>query len=100
MPAITDTRIVELKFLEALADRTWNHGVSFVDGVGQYAALGLSQQMYADLILTLFEDGLLHTTAEGVRNQLEKYEHHKDMASRRNVLMALCTTRVFIVPAR
>lgn len=95
MPAITDTRVVELRVLENLVDRTWDHGISFANG-WQYDPLGLSQQMFADLILTLIEDGLLHTTAEAIRNELEKYERQKDAASRRNVLMALCTTRVFI----
>lgn len=96
MLAISDSRIVELKVLENLAGRTWDHGVLFTGGVGQYEALGLSQQMFADLILTLFEDGFLHTTANAIRSELEKYENHKGMASRRNVLMALCTSRVFI----
>src|ERR1041385_3869380 len=95
MLGITDPRMIELKVLENLADRTWEHGVLFTEG-GQYTALGLSQQMFADLILTLLEDGLLHTTAEGVRDDLEKYERRKDTASRRNVLMALCTTRPHI----
>src|ERR1051326_6053321 len=95
MLANTDLRIVELKVLENLADRTWDHGVLFADG-GQYAALGLAQQMFADLILTLLEDGLLHTTAEGIRDELEKYEPRKDMAPRRNVLMALCATRPYV----
>jgi len=95
MLAITDPRIVELKLLENLANRSWDHGVSFAEGAGQYAALGLSQQMYADLLLTLFEDGLLHTTAEGIRNEIEKNERRKDITSRYHVLMALCTSRVY-----
>ena len=95
MPATTDTRVVELRVLENLVDRTWDHGISFANG-WQYDPLGLSQQMFADLILTLIEDGLLHTTAEAIRNELEKYERQKDAASRRNVLMALCTSRVYI----
>jgi diguanylate cyclase (GGDEF)-like protein len=95
MLAMTDSRIIELKVLENLADRAWDHGVLFTEG-GQYTALGLSQQMFADLILTLLEDGLLRTTAEGIRDELEKYERHKDTATRRNVLMALCTTRPYV----
>jgi diguanylate cyclase (GGDEF)-like protein len=96
MPAINDFRIVELKVLENLVDRTWDFGVCLVAGVGQYNALGLTQQMYADLLLTLFEDGLIRITAEGIRNKLEKYEQHKDTASRDNVLMFLCTSTVYL----
>jgi diguanylate cyclase (GGDEF)-like protein len=95
MPAITDIRVVELKVLENLADRTWDFGVSLSEGAGQHTALGLSQQMYADLLLTLIEDGLLRTTAERIRDELENHERRKDMLSRRNVLMRLCTSNVY-----
>jgi hypothetical protein len=95
MHAINDFRIVELKVLENLADRTWDHGVCLSGDAGQYAALGLSQHMYADLLLTLFEDRLLHTRAERIRPELDKYEERKDTLSRDNVLMALCASSVY-----
>lgn len=95
MPTNIDLRLVELKFLENLADRTWDFGVCFVEGAGQYTALGLTQQTYADLLLTLFEDGLLHTTAEGLRPLIEKNERSKNMSSRDYVLMSLCTSSIY-----
>ncbi len=96
MPALSDLRIVELKVLENLAEDTWRFGVCFAAGAGQYDALGLTQQVFADLLLTLFEDGLIRITAESMRHALETYEERKDTTSRYHVIMALCTSSVYL----
>ncbi len=48
--------------------------------------------MYADMVITLFEDGLLHTTTHGLWEKLRDYEERESIDARRNVLMYLCAS--------
>jgi hypothetical protein len=70
MPISFDPRIAELRVLENLADGTWSNGVSASEAAGQAAAVGMSSRLYSDLLVTLFEDGLLVAESDELIRQL------------------------------
>ena len=78
----TDQRIVELKLLENLAERIWGDGVCTAVGAGQTTSLGLSQYIYADMLVTLYEDGYLLLTEEHVISKIDSFERLKTRAFR------------------
>src|SRR5260370_31531710 len=95
MPVTADPRLIELKLLQNLADGTWRDGVCTAAAAGQGTALGLSQGIYADLLVTLHEDGLLTIGAGDIRNRLDDYERHKMTAFRESVIRMLSASNVF-----
>jgi two-component system cell cycle response regulator len=75
MPTTLDPRLAELKLLEHVANRIWPHGIFVGPEVGQAAAVGIPQDLYADLIITLWEDGYLFskaTEAADIRRNLNR----------------------------
>jgi diguanylate cyclase (GGDEF)-like protein len=98
MLVTTDPRLTELKLLQNLADGTWRDGVCTAEAAGQTSALGLSQQLYADLLVTLFEDGFLQITSEELSGQLSGWLYRKTRGQwgfRQGVVTWLCTSPVF-----
>ena len=95
MPRTPDPRLAELKVLENLAERNWPNGICASDSAGQAAAVGMSQRMYADLLLTLFEDGLLYTEADGLKRQLKIYETERGIGFRNQTVIWLAVSSVF-----
>jgi diguanylate cyclase (GGDEF)-like protein len=89
MPATTDLRIVELKLLVNVAEGTWSAGLSTAESAGQAVALGLTRELYADMILTLLEDGYLYTTAGEITTGLAHWARNRDTAERGYTLRKL-----------
>lgn len=95
MLVTTDTRLIELKALQNLADGTWGMGVCTADGAGQTTALGLSQRTFADLLVTLCEDGLLQMTAQAIRAGLDNYKSTGRRDFRDNAVSWLAISPLF-----
>lgn len=95
MPSISDHRIVELKVLENLADRIWDSGVCMVDAVGQAATLGIGGKLYADLVLTLIEDGYLRTENLEIKRDLAGYSRDRIIAYRDSALSHLWASTIY-----
>lgn len=98
MIVTTDIRLIELKVLKNLADGTWASGVCTAEAAGQAAAVHLSQQMFGDLLVALFEDGFLQTGHEFLRNQLVSWGIQRARGNwgfRDSVVVYLCTSSIF-----
>lgn len=98
MDVITDVRLTELRVLENLASRTWDSGISLGNAAGQTSALGISQRLYADLIVTLLEDRYLLNTSSSpeLKNLLLWHEHNKDQAGRNRILDFFSSSTIYI----
>lgn len=96
MSVINDIRIVELRVLENLANRVWADGICTSEGAGQFSSLGLSQRMYADLLVTLYEDQLLNIEGDEIRDRIYNLEtSHKPRFLRASLVSYLSTSPVF-----
>ena len=90
-----DYRISELKLLEHLADRTWSEGICVPAGSGQAAAIGVPQQLYADLIVTLLEDGYLHTRDADIRRGFGHIARSRDPADREHLVNTIWGSQIY-----
>jgi diguanylate cyclase (GGDEF)-like protein len=91
-----DPRLAELKVLENITTGPWSEGVCFVDASGQAASIGMPTRLYADLVLTLLEDGYLHTDESDIRRGLDNYGRYKLAAERDYALSRLWSSSVYI----
>lgn len=97
----SDQRIVELKLLENLAQGTWRDGVCTAMGAGQTTALGLtesryaSEYIYADMLVTLYEDGYLKLTEEHIVAKIDNFERVKTRAIRNEAVSWLAASPHF-----
>ena len=81
--------------LENLADGTWSNGVSASEDAGQAAAVGMSSRLYSDLLVTLFEDGLLVAESDELIRQLQTYEREKETAFRNRIVIWFSVSTVY-----
>jgi diguanylate cyclase (GGDEF)-like protein len=91
-----DIRLIELKVLSNIADQTWSAGLVMTSGAGQHKELGISQQLYADMVLTLMEDGHLDTEDPEIKRLLCGYIRRDDPAERAGLLNRLRTYQAFL----
>jgi diguanylate cyclase (GGDEF)-like protein len=90
-----DHRLAELRLLENLADRTWEMGVSVAPASGQAAELKVSDQIYAEMVMTLLEDGYLYTIDSDIRNGLWHYARYRNPADRDATLNQLQGSSIY-----
>jgi diguanylate cyclase (GGDEF)-like protein len=91
----SDQRILELKLLENLAQGTWGNGVCTAPGAGQTTVLGLSEYIYADMLITLYEDGYLQLTEEQIISKIDTFERVKRRAFRNGAVSWLSASPHF-----
>jgi diguanylate cyclase (GGDEF)-like protein len=91
----SDQRIIELKLLENLAEGTWRDGVCTTVGAGQTTALGLSEYIYADMLVTLYEDGYLKLTEGQIISKIDNSERVKTRAIRNEAVSWLSVSPHF-----
>lgn len=91
-----DIRLIELKLLGNIADQTWSEGLVMTSEAGQHKELGISQQLFTDMVLTLMEDGYLDTEDPEIRRLLWGYIRRNDPAERTGLLNRLRTYQAFL----
>ena len=90
-----DPRLAELRLLENLADGTWSNGVCASQASGQSAAIGISQHLYADMLVTLIEDGWLSPESNELWKRVRSYlELDRGTAQRRVIVTWLETESI------
>jgi diguanylate cyclase (GGDEF)-like protein len=95
MDKISDIRIIELKLLRHIYDGLWRDGVVFTQDGPQVKALGISGHIYADLVLTMIEDGYLNTDSSEIRKGMLEFAQYRDIGSRNNTLTGMLCRNVY-----
>lgn len=95
MPDEFDSRLLELKLLQSIGNGVWRNGVCLALGAGQLEALDISQREYADLLLTMFEEGFLSPESDGIRNEVRDYQVHRTVSSRRQLVLWISVQQPF-----
>jgi diguanylate cyclase (GGDEF)-like protein len=84
----TDFRIVEMKLLQNVGGNIWP-AVSFEASGNQAHVLGITPELYADIVLTMVEDGYLFTPSYRILHGVTPFARSKDQADRQFVLREL-----------
>lgn len=95
MPNQFDPRLLELKLLQSIGNGVWRNGVCLALGAGQVEALDISQREYADLLLTMFEEGFLSPETDGIRNEVRDYQVNRTVSSRRQLVLWISVQHPF-----
>lgn len=95
MPNQFDPRLLELKLLQNIGNGIWRNGVCLALGAGQAEALDIRRTEYADLLLTMFEEGFLSPETDGVRNEVRDYQRNSTVSSRRQLVLWISVQQAF-----
>ena len=91
----SDYRILELKLLEKLADKDWD-GVCASEAAGQSSALGIANDLYTDLLVTLLEDGYLASSDAKIKSFMNDHSKTRSPSTRANLLSLISSSTVYL----